>query len=302
MRYGLVLPNFGHYSDVRLLADLAHEAEEAGWDGFFLTDTIQMIGYEESPICDPWIALAAVAVRTERIKIGLRVAAPTRRRPWQMAGEALTLDHLSNGRFILGVGAGDEHDRGFAAFGEEMDMKKRARMLEEGLEIIQRLWSGEPFSYSGEHYQVHEIALHPTPVQTPRIPIWLGWVWPRLKPMERAARWDGATPFAMHDDGTYAAMTPSDIRQLKQFIAERRPDDEPFDIVIDGPIFEAVHDEQARATLRANAEAGATWSVQFVFPEVAVDDLRAAIRQGPPAIESDLDRTPVAFSGSGVAR
>lgn len=296
MRYGLILTNIGIYSDVRLLADLAHEAEEAGWDGFFLTDTIQMVGYEGSPICDPWIALAAVALQTERIKIGVRVAAPTRRRPWQLAGEAVTLDRLSNGRLILGVGAGDEHDRGFAIFGEEMDMKKRAKLLEESLDIMQGPWSGQPFSYNGEHYRVDEITLRPTPVQTPRIPIWVGWVWPRRKPMERAARWDGATPFAMHPDGTYAPFTPEDIRQLKRFIDERRSEGPPYDIVIDGPIFEAAEDEEAWATLRAYAKAGATWSTQFVPPEFGVDELRAAIRQGPPAI-AVVEPEQVSFSG-----
>lgn len=298
MRFGLVLPNIGQYSNVRLLADLAHDGEAAGWDGFFLTDTIQMVGYDVHPICNPWIALAAVALRTERIKIGVRVAAPTRRRPWQLAGEAVTLDHLSHGRMILGIGLGDEHDRGFAAFGEEMDLKQRARMLDEALDVIQGLWSGQPFSFDGEHYLVNEIALRPTPVQAPRIPIWVGWVWPRRKPLERAARWDGATPFAMHPDGTYASLTPDDIRQLKHLIEERRPVDEPFDIVIDGPVFDAVHDKQARHTLQANAAAGATWSVGFVPPEVGIGDLRAAIRKGPPVISSPFEPLSNAVSGA----
>lgn len=116
MKMGFILPIFGVYSDPRLLADLARVADTSGWDGVFLTDTIQMEGYETSPVADPWIGLPAIALQTERIRIGLHVAAPVRRRPWQMAREAVTLDQLSNGRLTLGVGLDDEHDRGFVAF------------------------------------------------------------------------------------------------------------------------------------------------------------------------------------------
>src|SRR5262249_22495073 len=132
MRFGLTLPNVGRYSDARMLAKLAGLAEEAGWDGFFLWDTLHFQA-DENAVCDPWIALAAIAMSTERIKIGTMVAAPTRRRPWKMARETSTLDHLSHGRFILGVGAGDGNDRGFTAFGEESDVRKRARLLDESL-------------------------------------------------------------------------------------------------------------------------------------------------------------------------
>lgn len=284
MKYSLVLPNFATYSDVRLLAEFAHAAEEAGWDGVFLTDTIHY-GTEASPTSDPWIALAAIAMRTEQIKIGLRVAALPRRRPWQIAREAVTLDHLSNGRLILGVGSGDEHDRAFEAFGEEMDMRKRAEMLDESLAIFQGLWSGQPFSYNGEHYHIKEITFLPPPVQTPRIPIWIGWRWPRKKPLERAARFDGADPFAIHDDGTYASLTPAEIQQIKRFMDARHAEASPFDIATTGPVFDAVHDEQARAQLRAYEAAGATWCLQFIFPGPDVDGVRASIRQGPPSLE-----------------
>ena len=150
MRFGLTLPNVGKYGDARTLSDLAGVAEEAGWDGVFVWDTLHFQA-DESAVCDPWIALAAIAVRTERIKIGTMVAAPARRRPWKMAREATTLDHLSHGRLILGVGVGDGSDRGFADFGEETDVRKRARLLDESLDVLQGLWSGQPFSYSGEH-------------------------------------------------------------------------------------------------------------------------------------------------------
>lgn len=184
MKYGLVLPNFGSLGDSRVLAELAHIADAAGWDGVFLCDTIQMDGTEASPASDPWIDLAGLAMCTERIRIGLLVAALSRYRPWQLARQAATLDHLSNGRLTLGVGAGDAHDRGFAAFGEEMDLRRRGAALDESLEIFQGLWSGQPFEYHGEHYRIDEITLLPAPVQTPRVPIWVGWRWPNARPME----------------------------------------------------------------------------------------------------------------------
>lgn len=284
MKMGLTLPNFGVYSDPRLLADLAHLAEASGWDGVFLTDTIQMEGYETSPVADPWIALAAIALQTERIRIGLNVAAPVRRRPWQMAREAVTIDRLSHGRLTLGVGLGDEHDRGFTAFHEDMDMKRRAAKLDETLAILAGLWSGEPFSYQGTYYRIDEIAFLPRPVQTPRIPIWIGWLWPRKRPLLRAARWDGATPFAMNDDGTYGTITADDMREMKRLIEAQRTADGPYDIVAGLPVLGVEDDAAALATLRANADAGATWALEFIEPERDLDAVRTAVRRGPPPI------------------
>jgi alkanesulfonate monooxygenase SsuD/methylene tetrahydromethanopterin reductase-like flavin-dependent oxidoreductase (luciferase family) len=282
MKLGFLLPNFGQYSDVRLLADLAHDADDAGWDGFFLADTIQMVGYETSPSSDPWIAMTAIVMRTERIRTGLIVSAPPRRRPWQFAKEAATLDQLSGGRLILGVGSGDEHDRAFELFGEERDLKRRAAMLDESLEIFQGLWSGKPYSFEGEHYQIKEITMLPVPVQQPRIPIWVGWLWPRKRPIDRAARWDGAVPYAMHEDGSFADISPDDLRRMRQLIDERRTADGPYDIVASGPNLEALTDSRAREALREYADAGATWTFQYIPPEFDVDVFRNALRQGPP--------------------
>lgn len=284
LQYGLTLPNVGMYGDARTLSDLARLAEEAGWDGFFLWDTLHFQA-EKHAVCDPWIALAAVAMRTERIKIGTMVAAPARRQPWKMARETITLDHLSHGRFIFGVGAGDGSDRGFTAFGEETNGKKRATLLDESLEILQGLWSGQPFSYNGEHYHIEEITFLPPPVQTPRIPIWIGGLWPRKGPMSRAARFDGINAFTKRDDGTFADLTPDEIHQLKLFMDERRTAPAPFDIVTGGRVFDAVHDEQARAMLSAYAAAGATWCLENIWPQRDFDSVRASIQHGPPQLE-----------------
>src|SRR2546427_13308858 len=115
MYYGVALPNVGAYGDARTLADIAHLAEESGWDGVFLWDTIHYLS-DDQPVCDPWIALAAIAMRTSRIKIGLTLGALPRRRPWAVAREAVTLDHLSKRRLILAVGTGDGPDKGFTHF------------------------------------------------------------------------------------------------------------------------------------------------------------------------------------------
>jgi alkanesulfonate monooxygenase SsuD/methylene tetrahydromethanopterin reductase-like flavin-dependent oxidoreductase (luciferase family) len=284
MQYGLTLPNVGVYGDARTLSDLARVAEEAGWDGFFLWDTIHFQA-EKQAVCDPWIALAAVAMRTERIKIGTMVAAPARRQPWKMARETVTLDHLSHGRFIFGVGAGDGSDRGFTAFGAETNGKKRATLLDESLEILQGLWSGQPFSYNGQHYHIEEITFLPSPVQTPRIPIWIGGLWPRKGPMSRAARFDGINAFTKRDDGTFADLTPAEIQQLKRFMDERHTAPIPFDIVTGGRVFDAFHDEQTQALLRAYAAAGVTWCLENIWPQRDVDVVRALIQQGPPHLE-----------------
>ena len=282
MKLGFLLPNFGAYSDVRLLADLAHDADAAGWDGFFLADTIQMMGYETSPSSDPWVAMTAIVMRTERIHTGLIVAAPPRRRPWQFAKEAATLDQLSNGRLILGVGSGDEHDRAFELFGEEQDMKRRAAMLDESLEIFQGLWSGKPFSFEGEHYRIGEITMLPVPVQQPRIPIWVGWLWPRKRPIARAARWDGAAPFKLNEDGSFADITPDELRQMRLLIDAQRTTESPYDIVNGVPILNALTDTAALDTLRANADAGTTWGFEYIPPEFDIDEFRSALRAGPP--------------------
>ena len=155
MRYGVHVHNFGPYSNPRYLAELAHEAEEAGWDGFFVCDHLTARAAERGPepVANPWIALAAIAVATQRVLLGPLVAALPRRRPWQLASEVVTLDQLSGGRVILGVGSGTGLQNSFEPFHEEMNLRTRADLLDESLDVLAGLWSGEPFSYQGKHFQ-----------------------------------------------------------------------------------------------------------------------------------------------------
>ena len=275
MQYGLTLPTT---VDARTLAELAHEAEEVGWDGVFYW--VIIFGN------DPWVALAAVAMRTERIRMGTMLTPVSRRRPWKLAGETVTLDHLSNGRLILPVGLGAP-DTGFDKVGEETDRKVRAKMLDEGLDVLTGLWSGHPFSYS-EHYHIQDVTFSPTPLQSPRIPIWVVGAWPRMKSMRRVLRYDGVLPMKMNDDGSFAEMTPADIQAMKTFIDEQRSQTSPFDIVMEG---ETPGDdyEKAAAIVGPLAQAGVTWWLEAVWasPQTrgGLEDMRTRIKQRPPRID-----------------
>src|SRR4249919_1336900 len=177
MRFGLIVQMTGPLGDPRPLVRLAREAEAAGWDGFFIWDVFGGAADAPKPVVDPWIALAAIATVTERMRLGPMVTPLPRRRPWKVAREAASLDQLSNGRLILGVGIGDRTEE-FRRFGEEPDPRVRARMLDEGLEVITGLWRSEPFSFHGEHFRIDDALVLPRPIQTPRISIWVGGTWP----------------------------------------------------------------------------------------------------------------------------
>src|SRR3954451_5852809 len=177
MRYGFVLPD----ADVRIAPKLAREAEEAGWEAVFIPDCIYIdIGSDHNiPAYDPWVVLAAMAVRTERVILGPMVTSLSRRRPWKVARETTTLDILSGGRTVLPVGLGALDDAGFERVGEATGRKERAELLDEALDIIAGLWSGRRFSYKGTHFQVRDLTFLPTPVQQPRVPVWVVGAWLR---------------------------------------------------------------------------------------------------------------------------
>jgi len=296
VRYCLNLPCGGVCGDARTLAELAVVAEESGWDGVFLEDYIVYQSRQDIPTYDPWVALAAMAVRTRRIRLGTMVTPPARRRPWKLARETVTLDHLSGGRLTLCVGAGDSADVSFTHLGEAADTKERAAMLDEALEVLVGLWSGEPFSYAGRYYQVREVRFLPRPVQEPRIPIWVGGGYPNRGPVRRAARWDGACLYKAAKIGSAEdsdeGLTPDDVRALRRFVEDQRAASTPFDVMVGRPTsFDSVvglkgrsDDEVGRALIRAHAEAGATWWQEWI-PPGAPAVMRAAIARGPLQIE-----------------
>jgi alkanesulfonate monooxygenase SsuD/methylene tetrahydromethanopterin reductase-like flavin-dependent oxidoreductase (luciferase family) len=276
MQFGLIVQTIGILGYAQPLVRLARDAEAAGWDGFFIWDVFGGDAQAPTPVVDSWIALAAIAATTERIRIGPMVTPLPRRRPWKLAREAVSLDHLSGGRLILGVGIGHQPSE-FSRFGEEADARVRGRMLDEGLEVLTGLWSGEPFSFSGEHYQVERALLLPRPLQQPRIPIWVGGTWPRKPPFRRSARWDGVFPTSPHGN-----LTLEELHDIRAFIRQHRPTDVPFDMMVGGdvPIDDPV---KAREILTAYAAAGVTWWIEGVGEwRGDVDAMAAFIRGGPP--------------------
>ncbi len=282
MNFCITLPIVGPFADPRLLAELARVAEDSGWDAVFLEDYIvHYLGKGKLPVCDPWIALTAIALATNRVRIGPTVTPLSRRRPLKVARETVTLDRLSGGRLILGVGVGDLNDDGFGKVGETTNSKQRNEMLNEALQVLTGLWSAKPFSFEGRFYKVRELTLLPAPLQKPRIPIWIGGQWPHGAPVRRAARWDGICTYKLNRDGGVEALAPHEIRELKRSIEQSRPQPAPFDLCVGGSSPEE-DPTLVRRRIEAAAEAGANCWPMFMSREP--DAVRRWISRGPPEL------------------
>lgn len=273
MKYGLDVSIAKEYCDPHSLANLAVEAEQVGWDGFFVQDFIYC---DDAPITDPWIAMAAIAILTSRIRIGAFMTALPRRRPWKVARETVSLDHLSNGRLILGAGLGFQVED-FSAFGEVDNAKVRAEKLDESLTVISGLWTGETVHFEGRHYKVNGVKFLPKPIQSPRIPVWVAGGWPNRKPFRRAARWDGIYVMTKKTNGEDA--TPEDIREMIDYIHVYRCEDAgTFEVAFAG---KTPTDPQTSAeVVRPYAEAGVTWWLEGIWD--SLDKTTKRIRSGPP--------------------
>lgn len=279
MKYALYTPNFGYFGDARVLADFAAEAEASGWDGFFLWDHLQFPDME--PAVDPWIALAAMAVNTERVAIGPMITPLPRRDLGKLARETASLDRLSGGRLIFGAGLGWAGIPEFAGFGHETQLKVRGEMLDEGLSILDKLWRGEAVEHAGEYYSV-SCKPFSRPVQSPRIPVWIGGGWPSVKPFRRAAKWDGVIPMAKNEleGGT---LSPQDIADVRRFIDEHRVGTTPYDVVRMG-MTQSADDTEA---VSAYADAGVTWWLESRGPWSGTkEEFVARLRNGPPRVRT----------------
>ena len=265
MKAGIVITT----GDPRTAADLAAEAEAAGWDGAFYWDAVA-IG--DMDMYDPWVVMAAMAMRTERVTLGAIVSPPSRRRPWKLARETMTLDRLSNGRLVVPVGLGALDDAAFGNVGEPTDARTRAEMLDESLAILEGLWSGEPFGFEGHHYRFGPMTFQPTPIQRPRIPIWVVGAWPRQRSVARALRFDGILP---------QTSDPEEIRELAALVARERPGD-PFEIVVEGTTPD--DPAAAAAAIAPLADAGATWWTEADWSGSTIESLRRRIAAGPPRV------------------
>jgi len=281
MKFAVDVPNHGEYSDPDLLLELAKDAEIAGWDGFFIWDHILKYQDHRISVADPWIVLSAIAATTGRLRIGPMVTPLARRRPWKVARETVTLDHLSGGRLIFGVGLGARSRAEFGRFGDEEDPKVRGEMLDEGLQVLDRLWKGEPFTYQGDHYQVSETTFVPPPVQSPRIPVWVAGTWPNKKPFRRAARWDGAFPLMV--EHLFADMMPANqIQEAAAFLRACRGDDRPFDLVHLG-ITPGIDPDVDAQIVQPYRQAGVTWWLENINPiRGSLAEMRKRIISGPP--------------------
>lgn len=273
MQFGIVIP----LKDALAAVELAVEAERAGWDGFFLGEAIWSV--------DPWVTLTAAAVRTARIRLGTMLTPMPLVRPWKLASEAATLDHISGGRVTLSLGMGAVW-MGWQAFpGQVSDTRARAEMLDEGIDVLDILFRSAQEDYAGAHYQLKLSAMEtvhypPPTVQRPRIPIWAVGVWPRERSMRRVLKCDGLIPHVMGDDGQMGPPKPDDIRAMAAYVAERRTRATPFDIVVEGSTA-GMRQAQAQETVAPWAAAGATWWMETLFG-VSDEQLRERVRQGPP--------------------
>ncbi len=279
MKFGFV----ASYGTIEQMLEMAREAEAHGWDGVFTWDGIS-IG--EMDTYDPWSLLGAMAMVTERVRLGAMVFALPRRRPWKVAREAITIDHLSKGRLVMPVAFGATPDAAISKVNTDTDDRKtRAQRLDETLAFLDQAWTGEPFTFEGEHghYRTGEMVFRPTPVQQPRIPIWNVGAWPREKSMQRAIRWDGMICMDVNDP--FAHPGPDMVREIATWVREHRESDTPFDIVIE----EVTEDDgAARERVAALEDAGATWFIESRWdPERDTPErLLERVRQGPPRIRS----------------
>ncbi len=262
MRTGVFLPIFDELADPATLARLAVRAEDRGWDGVFLWDHV-MYRPPVTSATDPWIALAAMAAATERVRIGPMVTPLARRRPWIVARQAVAIDHLSGGRFVLGLGLGLDSSGGeLSRFGEEVDDRRRAGMLDEGLDVLTGLLRGERVDHHGEHYTVDDVTFLPAPVRADGIPIWLAARWPNRRPVARALRHDGVFLIDTDDPDSLAGIV-ADAAELGR----------PFDVVVE---------DDAGADAAPWRAAGATWWLAGFEPfGVTAAAVEAAIDAGP---------------------
>jgi alkanesulfonate monooxygenase SsuD/methylene tetrahydromethanopterin reductase-like flavin-dependent oxidoreductase (luciferase family) len=275
IRRAVGLPNLNDYADPGRLIALAQTAEQAGWDGCFIWDHL-VYRNPPTPAADPQVVLGAIAATTSRIRFGALLTPLARRRPTKVARETATLDVLSGGRLVFGAALGWSGEEEFEDLGEPGDARVRADKLDEGLAILDALWSGETVDFTGVHYTVRDTHFIPRPVQRPRVPVWIGGVWPGRRPFRRAARWDGVFPLVEGQQDT-ETMPPEQLDEILAYTRAHR-DGRPLDAIIEG------NSDGDRASLADYEAAGLTWYIEKLgWWRGTPADVEAAIRRGPPS-------------------
>jgi alkanesulfonate monooxygenase SsuD/methylene tetrahydromethanopterin reductase-like flavin-dependent oxidoreductase (luciferase family) len=258
-RRGLFVAPFDALADPRVVGELAATAEAAGWEGFFVWDHLQY-GERVTAIADVWTCCAAVAMRTETLLLGPMVTPLARRRPQVLARQAASLAVLSGGRFVLGLGLGDDWVGEFSAFGDEPDPRVRGRMLDEGLEALGGLLSGEPVDHRGPHYTVRDARFRPAPA----VPMWLAGRFGNRAPLRRAARHDGFFVIGLD--------RPGDLDEVTAGLAELAP----------APGFDVVIDLRPGQDPAPWLDRGASWVLTRIGPfDLDLADVRRVIEAGP---------------------
>ncbi len=271
MRYAIDVVILGEYANPRLVVQLAQAAEAAGWEGFFVWDHLAFAW--GVPSGDPWVILSAVAQATRRLKIGTAITPLPRRRPQVLANTIATLDCLSEGRVICGVGLGGVPQE-FTAFGESGDAGERAQRLDEGLEVLTQLWAGEPVQHHGRYYTVDNVVLAPLPVQRPRVPIWVGG---ESRPaLRRAARWDGWVVGGDNERGEMV-KTPEQVAEKLSYLQLHGSGTSGFEVALTGSSRSG-----DSAMIRDFAAVGVTWWLESIHGfRGNFDELIGRIKSGP---------------------
>jgi len=274
MRYGIVIST----GTSREFAAAAVAAERAGWDFVF---TFELVWGQ-----DAWMTLAAAAMVTERIRLGTLLTPLPRRKPWDVAGQAATLDVLSAGRAQLAVGLGALHP-GWTAFEADEGRRLRAEKLDEGLAVYDGLMRGQPFSFEGRHYRCTptDMFVPRPPVQQPRVPVWVVGAYPAQKSLARAALWDGLLP-AYVGDGPEVEHGPDALARVVERVRELREGAglpwQGYDVIAEGT---STPDDAGVARVRGYEEAGATVWIEsdWAGGDDALERHLARIAAGPPA-------------------
>ncbi len=291
VRFAVGLPNVGIFGDPKVLVELGCLAEDAGWDGVFLWDHVL---YHDPgwPVADPTVAMTAIATRTTAVKVGIMMTAVPRRQVDTLARETASLDVISDGRLVFGAGLGSMPQE-YTKFGRDDTLTIRAQRLDESLNVLAALWSGEFVEAQGRHLTVNGVRMLPTPIQRPRPPVWCAGRWPTRAPFRRAARWDGVMP-THADYGRLTTMPPSDLADIVRYITTERGQPGPsarpdrtgtshrFDVALEGA---TAHTAPRRGadTVAPYLPAGLTWWVEALgWWRGDIDAARRRVSAGPP--------------------
>ncbi|HEV7722781.1 MAG TPA: LLM class flavin-dependent oxidoreductase [Iamia sp.] len=266
MKHALYMAPFAELAEPAAMVEVAQAAEAAGWDGLFLWDHVLRDPEEVSEIADVWITLAAMAAATERIRLGPMVTPASRRRIATLVRQTTTLDHLSGGRLTMGLGLGVDSGGELTRFGEVVDERTRAAILDETAGVLARAWAGEYVEHRGAHVTVDGVTFAPRPLQQPRIPLWFAARGRALRPVRRAARYDGL--FLIEAEVADLERALDEVRTVRGGSLDG------FDTAV------SVSPVDDPAVL---AVPGVTWAMHSMAPVEPLADILEYTTAGPPA-------------------